>query len=55
MKALIEVEITGDFEEPLANDSIIDILNAVVVDGAESVAMDAKYKIIKAYKEGDAN
>lgn len=51
MKALIELEITGDFEEPLSNDSIIDILNCVVCDGAESVCLNANYKIIQVYKE----
>lgn len=50
MKALIEIEITGDFEEPLTNDSIIDILNDVIVDGADSVALKARYRIIKAHK-----
>jgi len=52
MKALIEIEITGEFEEPLSNDDIVDILNAVIVDGADSVAMDGKYRIIQVYKEG---
>ena len=47
MRVLLEIEVTGDFEEPLANDAIIDILNAVIVDGADSVALDAKYKIMK--------
>ncbi len=51
MKALIELEITGDFEEPLSNDSIIDILNCVVCDGAENVCLNASYKIIQVYKE----
>lgn len=50
MKVLLEVEITGEFEEPLANDDIIDILNSVIIDGADSVAMDANYKIIKMIK-----
>jgi hypothetical protein len=48
MKAVIEIEITGDFEEPLNNDGIIDVLNAVIIDGAESVCLNAKYKIIEA-------
>jgi hypothetical protein len=47
MKALIELEITGDFEEPLSNDGVIDILNAVILDGADSVGLSANYKIIK--------
>lgn len=51
MKALLEVEITGDFEDPLSNDSIIDILNAVIVDGADSVALEGEYRIIKVYRE----
>ena len=49
MKLLLEVEITGDFEERLTNDSIIDILNAVIVEGAESVALNGRYKIIEVY------
>ncbi|MFG3613117.1 hypothetical protein [Rummeliibacillus stabekisii] len=53
MKALIEIEVTGDFEEPLSNDDIIDILNAVIRDGAESVCLDAKYRIIRAFKDGE--
>lgn len=47
MKAVIELEITGDFDEPLSNDGIIDILNAVILDGADSVCLNAKYKIIE--------
>lgn len=46
MRATIELEITGDFEEPLSNDGIIDIFNAVIVEGADSVCLTAKYKII---------
>jgi len=49
VKLLLEVEITGDFEERLKNDSIIDILNAVIVEGAESVALNGRYKIIEVY------
>ena len=55
MKALIEIEITGDFEEPLNNDEIIDILNAVIRDGADSVCLYGSYKIIQVYKDGDSN
>ncbi|MEK3995484.1 hypothetical protein MKY29_12085 [Psychrobacillus sp. FSL K6-2365] len=55
MKALIEIEITGDFEEPLTNDSVIDILNFVICEGAESGNLDGSYKIIRVYKEGDSN
>lgn len=51
MKVLLEVEITGDFEEQLTNDDIVDILNAVIVDGAEGVALTAKYKIIEMINE----
>jgi hypothetical protein len=51
MRALIEIEITGDFEEPLTNDSIIDILNAVVRDGADSVALTANYVIKAVYAD----
>ena len=47
MKVLLELEITGDFEEPLTNDGVIDILNAAIVDGSESICLDANYKIIK--------
>lgn len=47
MKALLEVEITGDFEEPLSNDDIINVLNAVIEDGAEAVCLNANYKIIE--------
>lgn len=54
MKALIEIEITGDFEEPLTNDDMVGILNAVIVEGADSVALDGKYRIIQVFKEGDA-
>jgi hypothetical protein len=50
MKAVIEIEITGDFEEPLNNDGIIDVLNAVIIDGADSVCLTAKYKIIEVAK-----
>lgn len=46
MRATIELEITGDFEEPLSNDEIIDILNAVIIDGADSGCLTANYKII---------
>lgn len=53
MKGLIEIEITGEFNEPLSNDSIIDILDAVVCDGARSVGMDASFRVIQMYKEGD--
>lgn len=55
MKALIEIEVTGEFDEPLTNDSIIDILDAVVRDGARSVGLDANFRIIQMYKEGDSN
>ncbi|MBW3113546.1 hypothetical protein KYJ26_16955 [Bacillus sp. MCCB 382] len=51
MKALIEIEVTGNFEEPLSNDSIIDILNAVIVDGADSVCLDANYVIKEVYRD----
>jgi hypothetical protein len=47
MKALIELEVTGDFEEPLNNDGIIDILNAVIKDGADAVCLSANYKIVE--------
>jgi hypothetical protein len=47
MRAIIEIEITGDFEEPLNNDGIIDVLNAVIKDGADSVCLSAEYKIIE--------
>lgn len=47
LKALIEVEIIGDFEVPLTNESVIDILGAVIVDGAYSAALTGKYKIIE--------
>ena len=47
LKALIEVEIIGDFEVPLTNESVIDILDAVIVDGAYSAALTGKYKIIE--------
>lgn len=53
MKALIEIEITGDFEEPLTNDSIVDFLNFVICEGAESGNLDGKYKIIQVYKDGE--
>lgn len=41
MKAVIELEITGDFED------VIGILNAVILDGADSVCLGAKYKLIE--------
>jgi hypothetical protein len=50
MKALIELEITGDFDEPLSNDGVIDILNAVILDGADSCCLSARYKIIEVAK-----
>lgn len=50
MKVIVELDITGDWEEPLSNDSMIDILDAVVCDGARSVGM-ANFKIIRAIKE----
>ena len=52
MKALVEIEITGEFEEPLTNDGVIDILNFVICEGAEAGCLDGKYKIIQVYKEG---
>jgi hypothetical protein len=45
MRAIIEIEITGDFEEPLTNDGINDILTAVICDGADSVALTGRYVI----------
>ena len=53
MKAVIELEITGDFEEPLCNDGILDVLNAVIIDGADSVCLSANYKIIRMISEDD--
>ena len=47
------MEITGDFEEPLSNDTIIDILNFVICDGARAGHLDASYRIIKAIKEDE--
>ncbi|MED3649982.1 hypothetical protein [Heyndrickxia sporothermodurans] len=47
MKAILEVEITGEFNEPLTNDGVVDILNAVIKDGADSVCLDANYRIIE--------
>lgn len=52
MKALVEIEITGEFEEPLTNDGVIDILNFVICEGAEAGCLDGKYRIIQVYKEG---
>lgn len=52
MKALVEIEITGDFEEPLINEDVIDILNFVICEGAEAGHLDGKYRIIQVYKEG---
>lgn len=51
MKVLLEVEVTGDFEEPLTNDGVIDILNDVIVDGAREVYLSANYKIIRMISE----
>lgn len=51
MIVLVEMEVTGEWEEPLSNDSIIDILDAVICDGARSVGMDVSFKVIKAFKE----
>lgn len=53
MKALIEIEITGDFEEPLTNDSIVGLLDDVICEGARGWHLDGSYKIIQVYKEGD--
>jgi len=53
MKAIIEIEITGDFEEPLSNDAIIELLNDVICDGARHYYLDASYRIIKMIKEDD--
>lgn len=47
MKAVIELEITGDFKEPLSNDGIIDVLDAVIKDGADSVCLCADYRILE--------
>ena len=54
MKALIEIEITGDFEEPLTNDAIVELLDDVICDGARRWHLDGSYKIIRVYKDGDA-
>jgi hypothetical protein len=51
MRALIEIEITGDFGEPLSNDSLLDIMNAVIVDGADSVCLTANYVIKEVYRD----
>lgn len=53
MKALLEVEITGEFDEPLRNDDVIDILNFVICDGARAGQLDANYRIIELYKEDE--
>lgn len=53
MKALLEVEITGEFDEPLTNDGIIDILNFVICDGARAGHLDANYRIIEMIKEDE--
>lgn len=55
MKALIEIEITGDFEEPLTNDAIVELLDDVVCEGARKWHLDGTYKIIQVYKDGDSN
>ena len=47
MKVLLEVEVTGDFEEPLTNDGIIYILTAVIVDCAQIEGLNASYRINK--------
>lgn len=51
MKALIEIDITGDFEEPLTNDAIVELLNDVICEGARNWHLDGSYKIIEVYKE----
>lgn len=53
MKALIEIEITGDFEEPLTNDSIIELLDDVIYEGARGWHLHGSYKIIQVYKDGE--
>lgn len=53
MKALIEIEITGDLEEPLSNESIIGLLDAVIYDGARSLYLDGSYRILTVYKEDE--
>lgn len=51
MKALIEIEITGDFEEPLTNDAIVELLDDVIYEGARKWHLDGSYKIVRVYKE----
>lgn len=53
MKALVEIEVTGEFDEPLRNDDIIDILNFVICDGARAGHLDASYRIIEMIKEDE--
>lgn len=45
MKLLIEIKISGDFEENLDEENIERILDAVICDGAESVCCTGSYVI----------
>jgi hypothetical protein len=45
MKALIEIEITGDFTEDLSEKEIHELLTAVVCEGAASCALTGNYVI----------
>lgn len=47
MKALIEVEITGDFTEDLSETEVIELLDVVICEGAEGVALTGSYVIKK--------
>lgn len=51
VKAIIEIEITGDFGEPLSNEDIIELLNDVIIDGAKANCLDSSYQLIKMLKE----
>lgn len=51
MRALIEIEITGDLEEPLTNDAIVELLNDVICEGAGNWYLDGRYKIIELYED----
>jgi hypothetical protein len=50
LKALVEIEITGDFEEGLTDDEVKQILDKVIEDGADLYYLTGKCELLKIYE-----
>lgn len=54
MKAIIEIEITGEFCQALDDDLILDTIESVIESGAESFCLSASYRLIEITDREDA-